>query len=1500
MQFVRQDDFWRKWLARAAVALGLIVAASSAANDSTSRSVRFQHIGRDDGLSQSFVYSIVQDRQGYMWFGTQDGLNRFDGFEFTVFVHDVDDPNSISDESMRTMIEDRSGTLWIGTDAGGLSRYNRATQTFTNYVHDPTNPDSISDNRVRVVYEDSAGALWVGTDGAGLERFNRDTGTFEHFPHDASNPDSLAGAHVWSILEDSDGALLVATDGGLSRLDPNTQTFAHFKHDPTDPSTVNDNHLRVLFEDADNNLWIGTESGGLNLFDRDSSSFEHFVHNEDDASSISANRINAIFQDEAGVLWIGTVNGLNAWNPVTRTFERYFNEPSDRYSLSHDNVSSIFQDRGGMLWVGTYNGLNRWNQANLAMGHYRNSGDNTRSLSENVVMSFAEDQAGNVWVATYGGGLNLLDRKTDQFRHIRHMPDDDSSLSSDRVTSLHVDRDGVLWAGTRAAGLNRYDSATNSFTRFQHDADNPTSISSDGITFILEDRNDNLLIGTFGGGLNAFDRETRQFRRFQNDPDNPESLSNDRVLNLFEDSTGTIWVGTYGGGLNRFDPSTGKFTSYRADPDRPDGLSGDEVYMIQEAANGDLWIGIKGRGLNRWRRSDREAGKETFDRLTTHDGLPSSTVYSGVWDRAGYLWLSTGRGMTRLDIESLEFKNYDTSHGLQDEEFNLSAGFGSADGQLFFGGVNGFNAFYPHLLGGQRQPPQVVITKFLSLNKPVDPVDMQASDGRMHLDYNQNVIGFEFAALDFAAPEKNRYIYQLEGLEQNWVDAGTRRQVTYTNLPSGTYTFRVKASNNDGVWSEREAVFDLYMQPAPWRTWWAYLVYLLALAGLVYAAFRAHAKSIQQADTLRHAEELGVIQTRLTDAQRIAKIGNWEWNTVSNELWWSDEIYRLFQVKPGSLGLTYDSFLERVHPDDREDVNKAVNCALTNREPYSIDHRIIRSDGTELIVHDRAEIIFDENGQPIGMTGTVHDVTERKKAENDIRHRADFQALLAELSTGLIQSQSANIDRQLIEGLESVGTRYELDAISVWWLAADRESLRPLHRWVLGEEMSPRKKLVQDQIPWIAEELLAGRSIIVDDVEQLPLAASTDQKVLRQRGTRSLLILPLLVEEKLEGACVYATIREKRDWLSETVAELRLVAEILAGAIARSRAMGKVEHLKNKLQQENLYLREEVKLAHGFDEIVGENPALKQCLLAVEKVAPTDVTTLILGETGTGKELIARAIHKLSSRSDRPMVSVNCPALPATLIESELFGHEKGAFTGAQSQRRGRFELANTGTLFLDEIGDLPIELQGKLLRVLQTGEFQRIGGTKTLYSDVRLIAATNLDLLGAINRGTFRADLYYRLNSFPIRLPALRDRRNDIPLLAEHFVHKHAERLCKKIDAISAKMIEELVSYSWPGNVRELESIIERAMISAEDKSVLELPGPLRVIATLRQSKSDMSASEERADLFAVERAHIVKVLEQTDWKISGMRGAASLLGIPSSTLRSKMKRLGIVRQTH
>ncbi|MDJ0916493.1 MAG: sigma 54-interacting transcriptional regulator [Woeseiaceae bacterium] len=1460
------------------------------AHASDSRSMRFSHITHEDGLSQSFVYAMAQDRDGFMWLGTQEGLNRFDGHNFRIYAEDPDNPEALADDGIRTLFLDDTGLLWIGTDAGGLSAFDPVTETFKTYLHDPTDRTSIADNLVRVVMEDSAGNLWVGTDGSGLDRLDRDTGIFEHFPHDPLDPGSLAGGHVWDIAQRNDGTLWVATSEGLSRFNPIEKTFTNFRHDQDDPASLSDSRLRALFEDSRGDLWIGTLTGGLNRFDDDTSTFERFEHRAEDPSSLSSNQVNAIFEDDDGVLWVGTDRGLNAWNPESMSFSSYREDPVDPDSIANDNVLSIFQDHGGVLWVGTYEGLSLWNPTTRAMLHYRQDANDPSSLSSNVVTSFTEDATGRVWVGTFGGGINILDREVGRFSRLVHDPEDDSSISSNRVMALLTDSTGTIWAGTRNAGLNRIDA--DGVTRYVHDSADPTSLCADGVSYLIEDSGKaGLWVATFGGGLCYFDRSAGAFTGFRHDPEDSSSISSDRILHLFEDSSQTLWVGTFGGSLNRFDRANGNFERIEAEPRRNDGLSGNEIYLITEDPSGDLWIAAKGGGLNRWSKQDRDQGNVTFERFSEIDGLPNATIYSGTWDEQGNLWMSTGRGLSCLDVVTREFRNFTTDDGLQGNEFNFAAGYGSSDGSLFFGGLNGFNAFDPAALTAKGRAPRVAITSLLSLNEPVDLTESRRDGVAVALRHDEYLVSFEFAALDFAAPLRHRFMYRLDGLDSDWIDAGNRRQATYTNLPAGDYTFRVRAGNGDGTWSVDEATLSLHVQPAPWASWWAYLLYALAILMLVLAMIRSFRQRAMQAATLRYATELEQVETRLNTAQRIATIGNWEWELDTGECWWSDELYRILGLDPRDVAPSIEHFLDRVHPDDRETTRSTIEKSIDAKDSFAIVQRVVRPDRKERIVRCRAEFVEEYNGRGQTMAGTIHDITERQLAEDEIVRFADFQKLLAEVSSNLIQGTPEQIEQQVRKGLRITGAHYGIDSVSTWWVSDDGTRANLEFRWSHGGDENLAESYTLEKLGWVNETLSASKPVILDDVQALADTGCDGAALIRETRARSILTLPIVLNDVTVGAVSFICFRKKKSWSPKTVEELTLISEAIGGALARLRGVVEIQRLKEKLQEENYYLRSEVMLSHKFSEIVGEDEGLKHCLQMVEKVAPSDAAALILGESGTGKELIARSIHELSSRRDRPMISVNCPALPSTLIESELFGHEKGAFTGATSKRPGRFELAEGGTLFLDEIGELSLDLQAKLLRVLQTGEYERLGGSKTRVANVRLIAATNRDLRSATVSGEFRDDLFYRINSFPIELPPLRDRSGDIPLLAEHFVRKHAGRLNKTITAISARMISELNNYEWPGNIRELESVIVRALISAGDNSVLRLPEPLPDQGSVTSNGNGSSSPEYE------ERSHIIAVLESAGWKISGPQGAAEKLGLAPSTLRSRMKKLGISR---
>ena len=532
------------------------------------------------------------------------------------------------------------------------------------------------------------------------------------------------------------------------------------------------------------------------------------------------------------------------------------------------------------------------------------------------------------------------------------------------------------------------------------------------------------------------------------------------------------------------------------------------------------------------------------------------------------------------------------------------------------------------------------------------------------------------------------------------------------------------------------------------------------------------------------------------------------------------------------------------------------------------------------------------------MWAVENNILDLRQTKAALRRRREYQALVASVSSQLVKSSDEEADTVVKNCMRAICDFAGADRSTMFWIDERSNIASVEYFWSPGEE--PFGPVSMNQFPEFAKHLRAFRPVRIDDVANLPDSYRIDRTSLEKFDLKSLLIIPMIVGGQTVGGLSFGRLQVPEEWTPQDVDDLTVFAELLANFVLRLRsrtalreAMGKLQEATERLEAENVYLRQEIELTHGFDDIVGESDAVLRSLQLVEQVAPTRTPVLIMGETGTGKELVARAIHELSDRRDRPLVKVNCAALPANLIESELFGHEKGAFTGAEGAKRGRFDLANGSTLFLDEIGEIPIELQAKLLRVLQEGEFDRLGGSKTVKVDVRLVAATNRNLADAVQSGQFRSDLYYRINTFPIEMPALRDRGDDIQLLAEHFVKTHAPRLGREVTEISAAMMSQLRAYNWPGNVRELEGIVQRALISSSG-NVLDLAEPL---VTETAATEELAGPSSVSDLRLVEREHIVAVLEDANWKISGDSGAAAKLGIPPSTLRSKMKKLAIIR---
>ncbi|MCP4213361.1 MAG: response regulator [bacterium] len=808
------------------------------AGNSHGRDIRFQRISLEQGLSQATVHCILRDSRGFMWFCTQDGLNKYDGCTFTVYRHDPENSNSLSSNYILSIVEDADGILWIGTLGGGLNKFSPETETFTRYRHQPDNPKSFGSDHVGSIV-DEGDHLWLTTYRRGLKKFNKKSATCTLYKHKPDDPNSLSNDDLMIVYKDSRGNLWVGTRyQGLNKFNIKSETFTRYQYRPDDPVSLSHNRVRALLEDKRGNLWVGTEGGGLNAFDYRTETFTRCQHRPDDPGSLSNNNVKSIYQDRRGKLWIGTLQGgLNTFDPKGQTFTRYRHQAENPSSLSDNYVISIYEDTQNILWIGTHSGINKFDVKSAAFGHYRYRPDNADSLSHHSVHSIYEDSRRNLWVGTMGGGVDKYNFSTHTVIRYRHRPGDTQSLGDNLVVAILEDSRNNMWFGTYGGGFNKFNRESETFTRYPGQADTHHSDSHNFVAIILEGKQDYLWLAT-AGGLLKFNRESETFTNYTYQADNPRSISSDYVYTLIEDKTGDLWAGTQGGGINQFNKQSQLFTRYMNQPGDPKSLSHDTIYCLFIDADGHLWAGTAG-GLNKLNADTR-----LFSHFREKDGLANDSVYGILEDEHRNLWLSTNKGISKFNRETKTFTNYDYKDGLQSNEFNSWAYFKSSSGRMYFGGVNGYNAFHPHEITPNSFIPPVRITDFLLFNKPVK-VNSGAADTfqlqrhinftkQITLKYTDYIFAFEFAALNYRQPEKNQYKYMLEGLDTDWVETGyLNRRATYTNLSHGTYTFKVKASNDDGFWNPGETTVKIIVQPPPWLSWWAYTLYILAGLALV-------------------------------------------------------------------------------------------------------------------------------------------------------------------------------------------------------------------------------------------------------------------------------------------------------------------------------------------------------------------------------------------------------------------------------------------------------------------------------------------------------------------------------------------------------------------------------------------------------------------------------------------------------------------------------------------
>ncbi|WP_444995298.1 ligand-binding sensor domain-containing protein [Aliikangiella sp. IMCC44359] len=798
-------------------------------------SIQFEHLSVEQGLSQSSAPAIFQDSNGFMWFGTADGLNRYDGYEFKVFRHNPDDPSSISGNNITALFEDHNKLLWIGTSDGGLNQYDVQSGNFKRFTHHNSNIDSLNDKHISYIYEDSANNLWVATV-VGLYLFDRKTEQFELFAiNDKSHSGQSKAVHVSTIWEEKKDILWVGTRGdGLKKINLKTGDIVSFRHKDSVKGSLSNDNVSAIIEDKNGALWIGTEDG-LNKLDKETGIFTTIKQCPSSSLCVSHHNIKAVFESSRGELWVGTKEGLNRFDPKMNRFLSYRHDATNSYSLQNDDILSIYEDRNLGIWVGTWSGgLSKYDFHTAQFNHFKKEPSKPESLNHNLVTSFNQNKNGNLMIGTVGGGINIYDAVTEQFTAILHEPSNPNSLSDNKVFYLYEDSKEMVWVGTYGGGLNLYDPTTQKFVHFKNNPDDINSISHNNILSITEDKNGDMWIGTWGGGLNRYNRKEQKFEHFKLDRSSTTSLSHNDIWSIFEDSEGVLWVGT-GAGLSRYESDTNQFTQYKHIINNSDSLSHDHVMSIFEDSKNRFWVATYGGGLN---LMDRKTGK--FIHYREKDGLANDGLYGILEDENGSLWLSSNKGLSRFNPETKSFKIYNEKDGLQSNEFNANAYYQGVNGEMFFGGVNGFNRFFPKDIKDNKRVPSVVFTDFLLFNQsvPIRKNNEKASTKKfslakavneldeLTLSHRESLVTFEFAALQYADPMNNKYAYKLEGENENWIytDANNRR-ATYTNIEAGSYVLRVKASNGDGYWNEEGKSLKINVLPAPWKTWWAYTLY---------------------------------------------------------------------------------------------------------------------------------------------------------------------------------------------------------------------------------------------------------------------------------------------------------------------------------------------------------------------------------------------------------------------------------------------------------------------------------------------------------------------------------------------------------------------------------------------------------------------------------------------------------------------------------------------------
>lgn len=834
---------------------------------------RFSRLNINHGLSHNYVSSFLKDSRGFVWVGTSSGLNRFDGYTVRVFRNDLRDTTTIRNNFINSMFEDPDGRIWVYSTTGtsDISIFDPKTERFSHRSQPFLREYGIPEGGITDIFRDSGGRYWFAHQTLGLYRYSPRLKTSVPVRY-LQDEEFTAETAISYLAEDARGDIwIILRNGVLQRIDAESMNVEYENTYLRDLYRKSNSEFRMC-TDTDGDLWISCSNSnyGVIFYDVAHDRFRHITETTG-GISLNNNIVRGITQDNRGYIWIATDHGgLNIIDKANQTIRYQLNNPSDEKSLAQNSINSIYKDRDGIIWLGSFKqGVSYYHESIVRFPLFRHEPTNPSSPHHSDINRFVEDRHHNIWMGSNGGGLIYWDRARGTFRTFRHRPGDEASLSADVVVGMAQDTHGDLWIGTYFGGLNKFDGK--SFTHYHHDPSDSRSLADESVWDVLEDSRGNLWLGTLQGGLDMFDRRINAFRHYRSGDDN--SVQTNYVSVLEEDSRGNIWVGT-GFGIDVLERETGRFVHYSNDPSRTNSLSNNSILWIMEDSRRMMWIATM-EGLNRF-----DPGDKSFRSFRTEDGLPHNTILTILEDNFGTLWMSTPNGLSNLrmmdDAEGTRyvFKNYDESDGLQGKQFNDNSALKTSDGQLIFGGANGFNMFRPEEIPANTLTPVVILSDFFVNNKSVRPgetIDDRVIlpnainlTGSIELSHNHNAISIEFAALSYIHPEKSQYKHMLEGVDENWVTTnGSSRRATYTNLDPGKYTFRVTASNNDGVWSDNEVKLDITILPPFWKTSTAFVIYVLGMLGILLMTRRL----IQQRERMKFEIE----QERI-EAQRMHEL----------------------------------------------------------------------------------------------------------------------------------------------------------------------------------------------------------------------------------------------------------------------------------------------------------------------------------------------------------------------------------------------------------------------------------------------------------------------------------------------------------------------------------------------------------------------------------------------------------------------------------------------------